>query len=529
MKDGYGAPFVKLFNSDGEQIEAFKEVERFTYIESIKVDDSSTITLRGVTADLVDVPDLMIGRKVQFIFGYTSGVTSDKIDLWIFDRKPVFDEQGVKLTLVLYAKAAYMRLNSDDTVRDNYDVTQLIEDSAAKWNLEVDSEISLEGGIYDNIDDLEKHISPLSDAQLEEQDISIIVEDITSNNTEFGDFTNNPENFQPDVTTTKNDTQVKYKIKKWSSKAQSKRSDMAEIQDMLESQEGGPWQVSGKDNRLLITRRDFSKQPLKSLHWLAASGRILSFAPQERNRDKAKGGLNMAFNQWDDEEKLYMNGISDGVDANTVMLADRVPQDFLPEDELINKLARLQLTDEELDALNFVVQPEESVKAGFEFTTIESDVGITGRSLVLATNVPDDVQVKIKYKAFVKDKIDPVDNNLADASIFADNLRRENSLKLLIASCSIIGDPLIVSNNVIEMVGVGTIYSGNWFLDSVTHNLSSGDSFKTTLELVRNASGKTDDKKNLTKIDAVNFGLKVNKQIAKQDNNEEDDPTRTID
>jgi hypothetical protein len=522
MGKTYGAPFVKLYNSNDEVIDSFERVSRFKYTDSVKINDSSSITLSSSVVDLVDDPNLMPGRKIKFIFGYTGGIVSDKIELYIFDRSPNMGSDGVTLSLELYPKAAYMSLNSGDDVRSDFSAIDLSQELSTKYGLVLESDVQGDR-VWENLDELDSHVDDLSLDQVKDLEFKAKITSEQETNASLALERSASNRFIPSGVPAKSPTinnKVDYTIKKFQSKAQGKKSDAQELQDVLNLQEGGPWLASGKGDKLLIVKRDFTKVPVKSYHWKRGEGRVQGFSPTENNKQLSKKASSLRVNSWDDETKRFQQLISSPLDGSAVLLSNNIQTDFKSESELDESL--LKLSKPEINKLELEADPVNYVDKSVVVNT-PSGVGLAD-----VDTLPDTIRTKFNYKARAHDTIDSIENNAGDSVIQADNKRREDTLELNSAGLDIIGEPNITSNNLIQVIGVGKLYSGKWFIDSVTHTLNNSGAYLTSLSLVRNSKGKTDNNKEDHAINGEDIGLPKNNATVRDTLNTQEDAQRTI-
>lgn len=70
-----------------------------------------------------------------------------------------------------------------------------------------------------------------------------------------------------------------------------------------------------------------------------------------------------------------------------------------------------------------------------------------------------------------------------------DNYQKEKSLEPLKFNITAVGNPRIFSGTIINLGGIGKLYSGNYYVAKVTHEVSGNSEYKITLEIKRNAVG----------------------------------------
>ncbi len=115
-----------------------------------------------------------------------------------------------------------------------------------------------------------------------------------------------------------------------------------------------------------------------------------------------------------------------------------------------------------------------------------------------------------KYEAQETGKVIPTPyQTVQENQDVAEGVKQEAQLDQLEAEATVIGIPNICAKEIIEIAGVGTKFSGNYYIKQVRHEIG-GNGYIMTLGLSRNAMGKAADK-------AVDTQGKVNTQHGESD------------
>ena len=137
-------------------------------------------------------------------------------------------------------------------------------------------------------------------------------------------------------------------------------------------------------------------------------------------------------------------------------------------------------------------------------------IQIEGKQLGKKTLLVDGATGEEKYETQETGKVIPTPyQTTSENQELAEGVKQEAQLDQLEAEATVIGIPNICAKEIIEIAGVGTKFSGNYYIKQVRHEIG-GNGYIMTLELRRNAMGKAADK-------AVDAEGKVNQQHGQSD------------
>lgn len=520
------APFVKIYNKYNQEFLQLTRTPDVEYVNSVKKDDSTRITIYTNQADLVDSPFLQPGRILYVQFGYIGG-EQRTVQQWIFNVLPEFNQEGIRIVLECYAKAAYMALNTSKVVRDQANTLDMAQEMADEYNLIIDKQASLNiqnDPILpseipaDEIDSYLKDATKDEAARLEaiwsEEKVKVNSTPAVKANINLIGFSSNNNNVQ--------EKQV-YKIKSYRSKPQANNSDKAELRDTASRESSGKINIRGEDNKLVISKRDFSQEPSEVFTFYGNEDRVLSFRPQERNLTDSKGSFGIKVNHWDATSKEYNELLVDSqFNSNDSLLGKTKKIDGKPIDEGLEFSGTGQDGSLVIDE-DFV---ENASLEELENLELEASPGKRIDVVYIRTNgnnraaYKEDKKIRFTFKSKVRDIHNSIEQNIKDSEQEAANIMSDKEADLYKSELVILGNPKLKGDTIIKITGVGDKYSGNWFVDSTRHVLKGGQAYKTTLELVRNSLGIIKGTSGGNYIDGANYKFGVNQDFKTKDSDE---------
>jgi phage protein D len=123
-----------------------------------------------------------------------------------------------------------------------------------------------------------------------------------------------------------------------------------------------------------------------------------------------------------------------------------------------------------------------------------SDSNLDQTVLGKKTLLVDGATGEEKYEAQETGKIIPSpEQTKKDNQVLAESVKQSAQLDQLEAEATVIGIPTIAAKEIIEIAGVSSKFSGNYYIKQVRHEIGAGG-YLMTLELKRNALGKAAEK-----------------------------------
>lgn len=491
-KHGFGAAFIMIFNSRDEEITPHK-VTQFRYVHSEKADDASIIVIESMDPNLPDHPDLQENKKLKLSWGYTSGKVSGKRSVYIFDVITSFDEQGVRVELKCYDRLAYLKLTSSDKIH-----TGNIEDIAS--GIAEANGLDFEG-VKDNDQVFHTDINTEKPSILKEDGLTAIATDNTATT-----------------------------LKHYASLPQANKSDYKVMREVLDKEPGGPYILEGRDDELIIRKRNFNQKPIRTYTYKAEPGYLLKFTPETKNKSHRAGATNIQTSGWNPELKSYILGDIGQVHDKDVVLGENLESSyrtFRGDTQNVNNTEDLEVYpmdsgDDEDDLSNVPNIPEdENMESGktsdgetWKYYDINTEAPAIQKSDGNYTVATDNTAVIINKGLYLKPDLNErhhtVEDNEGDISAEAINRRRELELDKNAATATVLGDPELASGKIIGIFNVSNKFSGNYYITQATHVLSIDGGYVVEMQLVRH--GDNGNSRH-SKIKSSVFNKPVNNQI----------------
>lgn len=216
------APFMKIYNKDGNEI-SFKKLNRFLFVHSEEADDHSTIEVQTLDPSLVDSPDFNEGAKVNLLFGFIGGKKSKKYTMFVIEMKPIFGPSGIILTITLGDKFQYAKQTSKKRILSG-EADEVIGGIAKENGLEFKG-VEHSGVLVRGKEPSYKKRDSFNTAAVDNTVVPIL---------------------------------RKIEI------PQASKSDTAVINEIMETQPGGPWVVTGHNDELIVKNRNFHQKVIRT-------------------------------------------------------------------------------------------------------------------------------------------------------------------------------------------------------------------------------------------------------------------------
>lgn len=245
--------------------------------------------------------------------------------------------------------------------------------------------------------------------------------------------------------------------KVWDVLPQGNKSDMDLLRYLAQREDGGNYIAYIRNNILNFVKRSTDKESVRTYTYGDGDGVVMYFEPTIKESSQ-QGSANKAvvatFNPFKGEYKPQV--VDNATESKTGTLGSAKPE--------------------------YVSNPMPakgvSVKGGKEYTGQTMDLN-GAKVKVYRTPKPQTVAV------------DPT-TNIMEAANLGNAKKKAATIKTLVAKLGIVGNPLLVPNNIITMKGVAKIHSGNWWVHKVTHTIQ-GQGFVTVVDLGRNGVSKPVD------------------------------------
>lgn len=461
------APFVKVYTDDRTQL--YAKVTRFEYTDSEMASDASYITIEEIDVDIIDDPNLQEGKAIYVNWGYVGGVTNNK-KLYIFDIKPEFTNEGVRLSLECYAKAAYLKMNTQDEIYQDFNIEEVMEDIADKNGLDFRKELEAR--------EREKNNALYDEHYVGERSPNIY--------TPRGVIHAQDRTAVPKL----------YAFKRQAEYPTANKSEEKVIKELIDEDHVENLVFKGTEDTLLLRKRNLDQKPYKKFVYKSEPGNLLEFTPASKSSVFKKAGTSVKWSAWDPEKKEYNEGTVDAEQTNEAVLGDLVE---LPSDKIKGGLSKYNKTESHPNGRKFNFYIDDGSRA-----SVYSPTGVTAATDATA------VRVGLRLlPTSMRDNLDTTEQTKDDAVAKANNRRGQSSLSLYSSAARVLGDPELQSGKVISILKVSIKYSGNYYISSVRHELGS-NGYLCYLELLSNSYNNSADQL-ANKVDASQLNLNKNK------------------
>jgi hypothetical protein len=512
ISNGYGSVVAQVFDAEGVLV--FDGLTRFRYVHSEVVDDASSLTIETFDLDLVDHPALQDGKKLKVVWGYLPDNLVAHI-VWIWDIVPTFTTSGLRLELQCYCKAAYMRLNSSQKVWENTTLENIAEELAESYGMTPGTE---------GIDADAQSKTPNDFKTVETGNKSPSVLDLSTNK----------------VILARDNTAsvLRYNFREYPEGEplpQANKSDRRFIDDVVAQEPVDNMIVNGRDDRLLVQRRNLNQAPYKAYIFKDEPGYLLSFSPATKNSQGEKGIASVVTGFVEDEKEAIQSEVTQsqsgaGVMGEMIELTLEQVVRKKVEEENDNSLDRRVsvggLLQEEYDGVDSEGKPQykkvvvsklDTTKRAFimiKKTGTRPSTLSYGKTLFTSSGI--DAIGRIETQGIVikepKEYLPTVETK--PQNIIGTGVARQakQQLDLYSAEATILGDPSLESSKVIHISGVGKKYSGNYYIYQVSHDITPEGGYICTCQMYRTGNNNIGSEI-ANKVDAETLGLNKNTTI----------------
>lgn len=497
MKQGFGAVYARVFNEKGEDLDL--RLRRFVYTHSEKADDVCVIVAESMDPMFPDHPDLQEGKALKMVWGYIGGEQSQPRKVYIWDIKVRFGQNGVELTLECLDGLAYAKMKTSTAVRTNVTAEDIAKQIADDNGLKVVTEFGREinTGRRQVIYQEPGSLSPYSEA-------------------------------------IDNTAVVKQHFIRHEFLTQGNKSDVEMLQQAVALEPDGPYDVVGRDDDLIIRKRDYSKKPIRALTYKGEDGHLIEFVPETKNRGTA-AAQEVEMKGWDkDNKSFYQGSVDESTDKNV-----RLGEELEP-----SKQENATLGD--INGNSPGAPPLEKEKAkgtnmDFEIFKLNTEspalrvenrnyrpAKLMGNSIggiqitkenekvqVGYTQAIDNTAVLLKtYRVPQKKTTIETPEAPPNAGPIGNTERAKAAEEKNPGTVVMIGDPTIMSGEIISIINASKKYSGNYYISRAEHDVDFQAGYLLTLQVSRNGSNPVEGSRGKTK--ASDYGVKVNKGLGTQ-------------
>lgn len=510
------SPIVKIFDQDQNLV--IEGVTRFTYVFSERADDASYITIETNDKDLPDHPSMQEGKQLIVVWGYLGAKEFQKRIIYIWDLKVVFNDAGIRVEIVAYCKAAYLKLNSSKDVFNNITIKELGQKYADAYGLNL----------------LTEGIDPAEEIQLPPEYYE---------NVEFGGQTQTKldlrsANSSYTIARDKTAAPSKVLLKKIKTIPQANNSDKKTLEQAASLEPVDNIFFDTRDDDLILKRRNFNQKPYKSYTYKADPGHLLSFTPATKSSENKKNAVANTVNGWIEEDKEYLQAEITRSQSGAGMLGDLVPQSL--EEQVRRKLEEEGRLASPLDGsvgvdgfasfkfegVDLNGQPIRKLTIPALIDTTQTQVamwhkrGVVDDKLVFKgkgsfISAAKDVTGRINTKGLVvfepKEYLPTVETTPKNVAGVGINRQSAKEIDLNESTAEFLGDPTFVISKVITINGVSKRYSGNYYVFKAAHEITPEGGYKIYASLYRTGPTELGDEVP-NKINGSRLGIIKNTQ-----------------
>lgn len=512
MNQGAGAVFARVFNATGTIV--LDKVTRLSYNHSDNAEDYSSITIETEDLTLPDHPDLQEHKKIVLVWGYMGGKTRTQ-RIYIWDVKVAYDSNSaLRMEIIGYPKAAYLKLNARKKVYNNQSLADIMGGIAEENGLNYKEEgFSLENSEKKDSEGLSAVTfggAQVSLLNLKEQRITV-----ARDNTAYN----------------------RYSFRKYEAGiVQDGSSDSKLLKKLAVNEPTDNVTIEAHDDDLILRKRNLRQKPYKSYIFKAEPGYLLSFSPGSKHSETQKEAVSNSVQGWVEQDKEFVEGEIDTTHSGSPVMGDLVEltaesilrkkiykdiespldqrksvsgllyENYEGQDGNGNPFKRLTKSDK-LD----------TTKAAWLHITKRgtrpSQLDLTNRQVSSAL----DATGRIETRGVVIINPQEVITSIEDAKeqIAGNGINRQShkELELYSATAEILGDTELESSKIIYISGIALKYTGNYYIQSVNHEVVPDRGYICYLNLLRNALTKNGNEVG-NKVDASAVDIDKNTQVA---------------
>ena len=519
--------FVLLFSEDGRNISV--PITKLSYMYSNKDSDTSQVDIESGDATILDIPELQNLHNITIQWGYI-GEKSKKRTVTILDRTEELTPEGVCLNLICVPKGFSMKQDQSNAVYKGT-IDEVAGDIAKAHGLTYVNKSTSKDPITKSLEDVaaiakgagDYYGTNILDNDLQADGYSVVGirkpgELETDNYYKAGvDNTSAPKFVRVFVA--------------------GNKSSLAMLNDEVQKEPNGPWNMVVRDDKLIREKTDTSQTPFRSYTWKGGDGEMLSFRYSTRNKENLKDASNVESSGWDPINKTFVkteatsendksprlgkseptakrggitntglplektdNGPVYNKSGDTYLKNDRFGDFKLPKEEpselqqrVNNSKATISTSDEK--SLWNPRASERSDGSGTVYVEIDAKLSYTANGFGPGGQIRGDIDntgvpLKAKYHDYKRKMQLPGDpESNGDEGL---NKRKEANMDLNNAQMTVLGNPDIESHQITTLFGVGKKNSGNWYIIKSTHIVEPGTGYITNCVLNRNGVDSED-------------------------------------
>lgn len=461
MKNGAGTPYLVITDYDGNIVS--EKVIKFNYVFAEDPDDLTTIIFQYMDPTFPDNKGMQERRFLTCKWGYRE--TPDKFQLrkvYIRECIPDYNETGMTLELKCSDKASMIKNNKPRKTHTGNprEITQAIADENG---LNYKEELMIDQG--DNTP------ANLDNVQLEGY-------------------------------------------------PQAGVNDKRFLEEMWNEQEGGLYSVEGRDDDLIVRKRNYNQKPKKTFVYGKDPRELLKFRPETKNRFWEKKAKKNRWLYYDPITRTERIIAIDALADKTTRLGevDEYSKDYFVNAVVEhNKWKELEEKFKDMpthpdDAADPVDPRDIGWKNGPNYLAQRENTATLGKVFV-------NEGLKRRNELWLRGWLDShAQGEWAEQQAYNQALaeRQRAANETNPGSATILGDTGIESSIVLTFQGLAKKYTGNYYIIKANHSLVPDQGYLVELDFVRNGRGRTGAEgpgktslKDQVKINKVTGGYEV--------------------
>lgn len=310
-------PYVKVFNAKGEQLN--DRINMFTYKYSEENDDECILQIESDDPFIADNPNFQEGQKLSVEWGYIDSGESVSRIVYIFETVTDYGDSGVRLSLTCHEKFAITKMNKAST---SLGVNQTSKNDTQVLALGADVIEALQiSVITDKSQTSQKFLKELG---IEFKDNGSRIELTSSGwvdnrssksagyqpNQNYGLTYNKGSQVTKGVDISKGYPDMIY--------FNATSSTYKTLRKYLDKLPGGPFVIDSRDDSVTIRTRNYNQDPVREYAYKGEDGELLSFTPESKNRQFARGSSRTSATSWDAKSKVGIKSTSSGNKGTTL-------------------------------------------------------------------------------------------------------------------------------------------------------------------------------------------------------------------
>lgn len=524
MKNAFGSGYVEIKFKD-KRLEFI--VTGFKYTHAEEQDDQCDIQIHSDDPTVVDDPAFATNAEWVVTWGIIENVLISHTEkIYIEEVVPNFDKDGISLSIIAHDKATVLKKSTSMAIHKEASLPAVVATEAKKHGIKTyiektpdPSQSNLFTGDLAKTIEVEraKQRKEFEDVNFPVQSPAQINKAINNPlNTLAKDYYADKSNYlevEPgvfkeysvihpgvellnkalydQVASGKLDpTKVKlaaYYLRhydKYKNIPQANRTPAQLAAALAKRNSNGPFYVSGHGDSIIIKARNTKKKPILSYTYAGGNGELLTFKPETKHKSKQSGSTATNFTGWNSMDKeAYYGKVQDGNNPSVGSytggggINKNNPEPNAPNLLYLKSTSPIQAGNL---GLGFAVRDNLVNNTLVPFLPNQEDLPINkeNQEKLNALNTAN------------KQKVSPA-KDILDAYGNAANAQAKDAYEQNPGSFLAIGNPIIISGEVVNITNVGKAYSGNWYITKATHDLDPLSGYLVTAEIARNTVGNS--------------------------------------